>query len=171
MDISKKKVLFTDLDGTLIRTVSGKTFPEDITDFRLRKDVVDAINRLPNINLIAVVTNQGGIPQYVSQTDFEAKINAICFFLQGITHRFTVYEYCASMDKEDQMRKPNTGMLAEIDKTFCIGVDYSEMLMIGDASGKPGDFSDSDRKTAENFHIDYMDVEEFVKVGNPSDKA
>lgn len=99
MDISKKKVLFTDLDGTLIRTVSGKTFPEDITDFRLRKDVVDAINRLPNINLIAVVTNQGGIPQYVSQTDFEAKINAICFFLQGITHRFTVYEYCASMDK------------------------------------------------------------------------
>ena len=40
--------------------------------------------------------------------------------------------------------------------------DKDEMLMIGDASGKPGQFSDSDRKTAENFGIDYMDVEEFI---------
>lgn len=35
-------------------------------------------------------------------------------------------------------------------------------LMIGDASGKEGQFSDSDKKTAENFGIDYMDVEDFV---------
>ena len=34
--------------------------------------------------------------------------------------------------------------------------------MIGDASGKEGQFSDSDKKTAENFGIDYMDVEDFV---------
>ena len=26
-----------------------------------------------------------------------------------------------------------------------------ECIMIGDASGKPGDFSDSDKKCAENF--------------------
>lgn len=37
------------------------------------------------------------------------------------------------------------------------------MFMIGDASGKPGQFSDSDKKTAENFGIDYIDVEDFVK--------
>lgn len=36
-------------------------------------------------------------------------------------------------------------------------------LMIGDASGKPNQFSDSDKKTAENFGCDYMDVEDFVK--------
>ena len=36
-----------------------------------------------------------------------------------------------------------------------------EMLMIGDASGKEGQFSDSDKKTAENFGIDYLDVEDF----------
>ena len=34
--------------------------------------------------------------------------------------------------------------------------------MIGDVSGKAGQFSDSDKKTAENFGIDYMDVEDFV---------
>ena len=35
--------------------------------------------------------------------------------------------------------------------------------MIGDASGKEGQFSDSDKKTAENFGIDYLDMEDFVK--------
>ena len=43
-------------------------------------------------------------------------------------------------------------------------LDYSERksLMIGDASGKEGQFSDSDKKTAENFCIDYIDVNDFV---------
>ena len=36
--------------------------------------------------------------------------------------------------------------------------------MIGDASGKEGQFSDSDKKTAENFGIDYVDVDDFVNV-------
>lgn len=40
--------------------------------------------------------------------------------------------------------------------------DKSQMIMIGDASGKPGDFSDSDKKCAENFGIDYIDVEDFL---------
>lgn len=38
----------------------------------------------------------------------------------------------------------------------------SSMIMIGDASGKPGDFSDSDKKCAENFGIDYLDIEDFL---------
>lgn len=42
------------------------------------------------------------------------------------------------------------------------GIETDKMLMIGDASGKDGQFSDSDKKTAENFGIDYMDVDDFV---------
>ena len=38
----------------------------------------------------------------------------------------------------------------------------SKSLMIGDASGKEWQFSDSDRRTAENFNIDYMDVDDFI---------
>ena len=46
---------------------------------------------------------------------------------------------------------------------YDIKYDKSEMLMIGDFSGKPGQLSDSDKKTAENFGIDYLDVEDFLK--------
>ena len=42
-----------------------------------------------------------------------------------------------------------------------MNINKSDMLMIGDASGKPGQFSDSDKKTAENYGIDYMDIEDF----------
>lgn len=44
--------------------------------------------------------------------------------------------------------------------------DKDDALMIGDASGLEGQFSDSDKKTAENFGIDYLDVEDFVSVMN-----
>lgn len=42
------------------------------------------------------------------------------------------------------------------------GIETDKMLMIGDASGKEGQFSDIDKKTSENFCIDYMDVDDFV---------
>lgn len=37
------KILFADLDGTLITTASGKTFPEGIWDMKLRFDTLEAI--------------------------------------------------------------------------------------------------------------------------------
>lgn len=39
---------------------------------------------------------------------------------------------------------------------------YDTILMIGDASGKEGQLSDSDKKTAGNFGCEYMDVDDFV---------
>lgn len=45
INFENKKVLFIDLDSTLIKTVSGKTFPEDITDFRVQLPVLDKIDK------------------------------------------------------------------------------------------------------------------------------
>ena len=73
--------------------------------------------------------------------------------------------YCTTNNKSDPCRKPNVGMLNYLTELH-VGYDFdyikSVSLMIGDASGKEGQFSDSDKKTAENFGIDYMDVEDFV---------
>ena len=36
IDLKNKKVIFCDLDGTLIETISGETFPKGIWDMRLK---------------------------------------------------------------------------------------------------------------------------------------
>ena len=69
--------------------------------------------------------------------------------------------YCDSIEKSNKCRKPNIGMLEILLKDFGEHSKNS-MIMIGDASGKPGDFSDSDKKCAENFGIDYLDIEDFL---------
>ena len=170
------KFLFTDLDGTLINTISGETFPKDATDFQLRKEVLDKIKSMPGLLGIFIVTNQGGIPEYVSEQDFKAKLHAVVMFVAGYCGHPAFCRYCASTDKADPMRKPNTGMLEDMMvevlrptpsviteipvESIYLFKQFS--LMIGDASGKPGQFSDSDKRTAENFGIDYMDVEDFL---------
>lgn len=74
-------------------------------------------------------------------------------------------------DKDNINRKPNTGMIdqyMDYIKFINDNVDeenkiiYDTVMMIGDASGKEGQFSDSDKKTAENFGCEYMDVDDFV---------
>lgn len=44
------------------------------------------------------------------------------------------------------------------------GNRYSKFdcLMLGDAFGREGNFGDSDLTSAENFGIDYIDVNDFV---------
>lgn len=162
--MKKIVTLFADLDGTLIRTVSGCTFPKDCTDFIIRKDVLDAIRSLPDLKVLAIVTNQGGIPQYISKQEFVSKLRAVVSFATNYIGHAVFAKFCASTDPGDPMRKPNPGMLEYLVKNSPLDLVFSPKtsLMIGDASGKPGQFSDSDYKTAQNFHIDYMDVDDFV---------
>lgn len=174
IDLKNKTVLFADMDGTLITTASGKTFPEDCADFRIRLDVLnDIVIKMPNLQYLFIVTNQAGIPQYMTKDDFIAKINAISTFLndylnpKGGDDIAIDYEFCLANNASDNNRKPNVGMLESLCDNWLINPDNkTDMLMIGDASGKKEDFSDSDKKTAENFDIDYIDVEEFLKLKN-----
>lgn len=164
--MKKYKVLFADLDGTLIETVSGDTFPKGIWDMKIRFDVLDAIKKLaPDYVLIA--SNQGGIEKgFVNQQNFIAKIEYVGRCISEYCKCGCYGTYCISNDEHDPYRKPNPMMLEYLVEMH-VGDDFdyikSVSLMIGDASGKEGQFSDSDKKTAENFGIDYMDVEDFVK--------
>lgn len=160
-----KKVLFIDLDDTIIKTISGNTFPTDVTDFKIRKDVLDKIVEIfPALYYVEIVSNQGGIPQFVDEQDFIGKIKAIESFMQKYLrnhtgrHIFVNSTYCSS-NAEICMRKPNTGMLA-----IYSSWKKSDLIMIGDASGKEGNFSDSDKRCAENFGIEYIDVEDFLNM-------
>lgn len=170
IDFETKKVLFIDLDSTLIKTISGKTFPEDITDFRIQLPVLDKIiEKIPNLTYFFIVTNQGGIGKFTTEGDFQTKLFCIERFCDMyFRDRTKIYycsdsDYCTSLDKDCHERKPNTGMLEGLANDYGIK-SKGDCIMIGDASGKPGDFSDSDKKCAENFGIDYIDVRDFLEL-------
>lgn len=159
------QIIFADLDGTLIETISGETFPKGIWDMRIKFDVLDAIKKL-NPEYIFIVSNQGGIESgFVDRYDFKIKSEYITRAIREYCGYECYAMYCETNDKSDLCRKPNTGMLENLLERY-VGDDFDyikqKSLMIGDASGKEDQFSDSDKKTAENFGIDYMDVEDFV---------
>ena len=165
--MKKYDVIFSDLDGTLINTISGETFPKGIWDMKLRFDVLDAIKKL-NPEYVLIVSNQGGIESgFVDAQKFETKLSYIIKAIGEYCGCECYAMYCDTNNKSDPYRKPNTKMLETMLEDY-VGYDFEcfkhEILMIGDASGKEGQFSDSDKKTAENFGIDYMDVDDFVKI-------
>ena len=162
-NLKNKKVIFCDLDGTLIETISGETFPKGIWDMKFRFDVLDAIKKL-NPEYVLIVSNQGGIESgFIDGNNFRRKSEYITRAIKEYCGCECRAMYCETNDKLDTYRKPNTGMLYSLLENVD-DLDYvkSVSLMIGDASGKEGQFSDSDKKTAENFGIDYMDVNDFL---------
>ena len=155
--LKNKTVIFCDLDGTLIETISGETFPKGIWDMRIKFDVLDAIKKL-NPEYILIVSNQGGVESgFVDAHDFRIKSEYIARAIREYCGCECYAMYCETNDESDLYRKPNTKMLEMLLDDY---VDYDfdyvkpDSLMIGDASGKAGQFSDSDKKTAENFGID-----------------
>lgn len=161
----KKKILFCDLDGTLIDTISGETFPRGIWDMRFKFDVLDAIKRM-NPKTILIASNQGGIELgYLTENEFRAKLEYICKSIEDYCMIPCYGTYCKDNRVTCPNRKPNLGMLQSLSQAFLESnfedvVDDS--LMIGDASGLPGQFSDSDKNTAEKCGMEYMDVTDFV---------
>lgn len=163
--LKTKNILFCDLDGTLIETISGDTFPKGIWDMRIKLDVLDAIKKL-NPEYVLIVSNQGGIESgFVDTHDFNSKCEYITRAIREYCGCECYAMYCDTNNKSDPYRKPNTKMLETLLEDY-VGDDFDfikeKFLMIGDASGKEGQFSDSDKKTAENFGIDYIDVNDLV---------
>lgn len=112
---------------------------------------------------ILIISNQGGIEK--------GFVDNISNALEDYTDISVSAYYCESNNKRNVNRKPNIGMIKEYmdfieymnnDEDEEEKIVYDTILMIGDASGKEGQFSDSDKKTAENFGCEYMDVDDFV---------
>lgn len=173
MDITKKKVIFIDLDDTLISTRTGNKFPAGIWDMKLNLPVFDQLKKLHPLAVL-IASNQGGIELgIVPQQLFEPKFIYVIASLQEYIGLNTLVagQFCVVNDVTNENRKPNCGMLNSMLKQFeditKINIENTECLVIGDASGKPGDHSDTDRKTAENFGCDYLDVKEFIAMNLP----
>lgn len=163
--MKKYDIIFSDLDGTLINTISGEQFPKGIWDMQIRFEVLDAIKSL-HPQYVFIVSNQGGIENgFVDEDNFRVKLDYVIRAIREYCGCKCYGVCCITNDKLNPRRKPNTGMLEYLLEKYAWNYSNNikqKSLMIGDASGKEGQFSDSDKKTAENYCIDYMDVEDFV---------
>lgn len=156
METGKKlKVLFSDLDGTLIKPIIGKDFPVGCYDMQPMFDTLEAIkNCKPDI--VVIISNQGGIEEgYVNAYFFKNKIRWVSSIVAEYCKCECLLDYCPSSNPNNIMRKPNIGMVdryrayAESKHMDC------EYLMIGDRS--------EDKQCAENAGIPYYDVKDFIE--------
>ena len=163
--MKKKTVLLMDLDGTVINTISGETFPKGVWDMKIDFELLDKIKEY-GFKSICIITNQGGVENgFVDMGRWMNKAQYICSCIKEYTGIKCDYEVCFSNGKNNIRRKPNIGMIMDYLNDFIMGTDDNpkNCLMIGDASGLSGQFSDSDKKCAENANIDYLDVSEFKR--------
>ena len=140
----KTKIGMFDMDGTLIKTKSGETFPTDKDDWEWRfPNVPDRLRALSKDHKLYIITNQAGIS---SGKQIETQIlEKIGKMLTELNIPITVFIPTA----KDYWRKPNTS----IAEHFILGPNPPDrMFYVGDAAGRPGDFSDVDRKFAFNMY-------------------
>ena len=139
------KMAAFDYDWTLVNPKEGKTFPTDIEDWDWFHHIVpDKLRQFyDNGYMIVIFTNQSKswkcdqIKQVASQLD-------IPLFIVIAT------------DKKDY--KPNPDLFQNFVKDFPI--NKSDSFFVGDALGRKSDFSDSDKKFAENIGISWIPPED-----------
>lgn len=72
IDMKSKRILLFDFDGTLVETASGKTFATDLTDMRIKMDVVNKTLDLMQENGVKVCAENAGI-DYMDVARFVGK--------------------------------------------------------------------------------------------------
>ena len=170
--MKKCKLLITDLDGTLIETVSGDTFPKGIWDMKIKLYVFEAIKNYAPDDIL-IISNQGGIEKgFVDKEMFEYKFDYISSALEDYTNISVYNFYCDNNDKDNINRKPNTGMIdqyMDYIKFINDNVDeenkiiYDTIMMIGDAyRERRGSSPTPIRRRRETSGCEYMDVDDFV---------
>lgn len=165
--MKKYKVLFADLDGTIITTASGKSTPQGLWDMKFRVGVLNKIRELEP-EYVFIVVNNSTIGKFIDEGDYVKKLDyveaSIKNYIKHKNFKDIQTMYCSSGNKDDPFWKPNPGMLYYFIQKYDLarrGYTLDDMLMIGDASGKTNNYSDADIRTAEKACIKYLDVNDF----------
>ena len=168
------RIMFMDLDGTIIETKSGETFPIDTHDWQFKEGVLEKIRQYIEKGFqLCIVTNQAGIEKgFVKPLEFREKLNEIkkniAVYLKedyeqyhsflGFPSKGIIASFVAD-SMGSKFRKPNHNWVYEAFPTL----DYDKSFMVGDASGLEESFSDSDAKFAANLGIQYLDINQFLQ--------
>ncbi|CAB1100226.1 unnamed protein product [Ectocarpus sp. CCAP 1310/34] len=154
-----------DMDGTLIKTKSGKRFGDAADDWQLWNGKIPTVLRKWHDRgyKVAIISNQMGVGTgKVDPRMLKAKVRSVVKAL-GIP----VEAYLACRD--DYYRKPRPGCWEMVSTSYNGGLDVEKAacLYVGDAAGRPKqgthkkDFSAGDLKLALNAKIPFQTPEQF----------
>lgn len=166
----KERIAAFDLDGTLIRTQSGRTFARDATDWQFaftENCIREKLSKLREDGYkLIVISNQLGISKGKTTAEqFHSKFRRIASVLGD-----SLPLHCFAACHDDLHRKPRKGLweLHQLEYNEGITIDIDRSFYVGDAAGRPErnrkkDFSCSDRKFALNVGIRFYTPEEYFK--------
>ncbi|MBI4704295.1 MAG: HAD-IIIA family hydrolase [Deltaproteobacteria bacterium] len=169
-------VAFFDADSTLRVSKSGSPTANGEKDVNV---LPFAARRIAELNqqarLVAIVSNQGGVAE--GQITVAAAQAALAFTASQLARLGGKIDYFDFAEKNDEFRKPKTGMAKHLDQllgeTCGASVDWPATFMVGDAGYKKGvdgphpdgrpadDFSNSDRLFAENLGIPFHEPTDY----------
>jgi len=139
-----------DLDHTLVKPRKGKVHPSNATDWQWYDNTI--LKKLKKYN------NDGYAIIIISNQDSERggsteKMERISLIFNEIANYFEpIYlEFYTALAK-DAYRKPNTTIVEKYILPY-MREEPQKIFYVGDAAGREGDFSDSDRKFAFNTHL------------------
>lgn len=157
---NKKRIAGFDLDHTIIKTKSKKTFPVDKNDWYIDDQVLNKLVRLNNKYHIIIYTNQGGIKSgKQDKNEWIEKCN-------NIVSKLNIPVIIIASIEDDLNRKPNIGMWTTIIDNFNLNIKIKKSFYCGDGAGRPkylkrkADFSCTDYKFALNLNIKFYTPEE-----------
>ena len=143
-----------DLDWTLTFN-ECHLFPKEAHDIQIlpnRKEILEDL--ITKGYTIAIFTNQFA----KSKSEKIKKCERIKTFLLKLNLPVFIY---ISTDKDDY-RKPNIGMW----NIFSKNMNIKELIFVGDALGRPSDFSDSDKLFGENIKAKIYSPEDFFGISS-----
>lgn len=147
--ILKPKIACFDIDSTIIKTKSGKTFAINKNDWIFFNDnVVDKLKQLQKTYSIIFITNQSGLKTEEKIIDWQQKISNVCKELS-----INLRVYCSI--QKDIFRKPCPTFIKIIEKELNKELDRKVSYYCGDAAGRKNDFSDTDYKFALNSELEF----------------
>ncbi|KAK3283671.1 hypothetical protein CYMTET_8641 [Cymbomonas tetramitiformis] len=157
------KIAAFDLDGTLVNTKSGAKFALNGNDFVLfNENVKPKLQELHEDGFkLVIFSNQNGIKKAISGKKAMETKSRIDNFSKEV--QVPIQAFCAT--QKDEYRKPEVGMWKYMLRHNNEGLepDMDCVFFVGDAAGRPADFSDSDKEFAKRIGVKFYTPEEFFK--------